>query len=484
MFLLVIVVVAVVGAAVAAIVVNVRDSDDKPKATTSVCDTRDVAATELLACLGPSLAFVETPISTGSGVLLESKHVVTNAHVIDPYGAVDITFQGGEHHDAVPVVAVDLLHDIALLGPIETTRTGRSLSDPSAMKQGDRLFLVGYPGESDKNPDPTISEGILSRTRNDERFGLKFLQTDASIGGGQSGGALADARGRIVGISGYSFAEQFALALSGADVIETIDRLRAGNGSPYHPIPERGDRTEHALHLEPDVGQVLIIPAASSARKLHLSLTGSPTPAIDVSDLDGNTLAINTEYLVVGAQFGLPITPEQVAAGGSSLDQLLKQFGLPSPSTVPGVMDLDIEPNAAIVITIGTTGDTAQDVNATLSIPAAFVEQNAAARPIKVDDHLDGVIDSFENADVFRLTLRAGERVEIEVAAPNAFIGFAFVKPRQPFRDAENVDGVDTGPVGTEAKRSFTAEAAGDYLVEVYTAQPNAAGYVIEVHAD
>ena len=69
------------------------------------------------------------------------------------------------------------------------------MTDGEGTALGSELLLVGYPAEVDLFPQPTITRGILSRFREWERLGITYLQTDAAIAGGQSGGALVNSRG-------------------------------------------------------------------------------------------------------------------------------------------------------------------------------------------------------------------------------------------------------------------------------------------------
>ena len=85
------------------------------------------------------------------------------------------------------------------------------------------VFLVGFPGGIESgDPEIALAGGLLSRLREDDTFGLTYLQTDAAIAGGQSGGALVDEDGTVLGISGLGFAEEFALALSSDDVAASV----------------------------------------------------------------------------------------------------------------------------------------------------------------------------------------------------------------------------------------------------------------------
>ena len=209
-------------------------------------------AGRILECLGPSTGYVETAIGSGTALMLDDGYLLTNAHVVDPFDEVTVTL-GDETHEVVQVVGVDLFADIAVLGPIETDVDPVRLIDPVDLRKGDRLFLVGYPGEANtEDLEPTIADGILSRTRTSKDFDLHYLQTDASIGGGQSGGALVDVDGAVVGISSLRFAENFALALSGADAQAAVAAILAGNGLPVRGVAGAERVQDVTLRLDGD----------------------------------------------------------------------------------------------------------------------------------------------------------------------------------------------------------------------------------------
>ena len=105
------------------------------------------------------------------------------------------------------------------------------------VEKGDDVYLVGYPGENQADTEVTISRGLVSKLRHDDVFDLHYVQTDASIGYGQSGGALADERGHVIGMSGLGVADEFALALDGDDVQKSIDRIIDGDGDDYWTFP-------------------------------------------------------------------------------------------------------------------------------------------------------------------------------------------------------------------------------------------------------
>ena len=217
----------------------------EPGPTTTVAPER-LSAAEVYSRVSPSIPFIETATSTGSGILIEGGYVVTNYHVVWPHLEAWIVFPDGTELSNVPVVGWDPWIDLAVLGPVNVSAPPLSLTDGEGMTPGSELFLVGYPAETDLFPEPSITQGILSRFREWDGWEITLLQTDAAIAGGQSGGALTNAFGEVVGISTWVFSDAgFAVATSAADdaviVEEMIQeseiygwserRLPAGSGS-------------------------------------------------------------------------------------------------------------------------------------------------------------------------------------------------------------------------------------------------------------
>ena len=151
----------------------------------------------------------------------------------------------------MPLKGWDLLADLALLGPIDVPVQPLALLDGEDVPIGSDVYLIGYPAEVEVYPQPTIARGILARLREWEPAGITYLQTDAPIAGGQSGGALVSDKGEVIGISGFTFsAGQFALAASAADVLPRIRELIAGgdpSGLGDRRLPLQGGLTTHFL---------------------------------------------------------------------------------------------------------------------------------------------------------------------------------------------------------------------------------------------
>src|SRR5688572_19261144 len=123
-----VVVAALVAGLIAVVAVVGGGDDEAAEATTTTattlppdpavtCPGADGRSQELRRCLEQSIAFIETDLASGSGVLLPGGAIITNAHVVDPFDQVDVTFPGGERHEAVHVVGIDAFADIAVLAP-------------------------------------------------------------------------------------------------------------------------------------------------------------------------------------------------------------------------------------------------------------------------------------------------------------------------------------------------------------------------------
>ena len=215
-------------------------------------DRRDrigrIAAAALLACaaaahaqqstaaavyesVAPAVVFVETAGGTGSGLLLKSNAILTAAHVVYPYRSARVVFSHGTELLDVPLIGWDLMADIAVLGPVQSEVPAPPIGAASEPAIGSDLFTIGYPAEEDPYPQPAISRGVLSRYRHWPDQEITYLQTDALVDGGQSGGVLASADGAVVGMTIFGDFGHFGLAISARDVLSRVDALLAG-GDP------------------------------------------------------------------------------------------------------------------------------------------------------------------------------------------------------------------------------------------------------------
>ena len=136
----------------------------------------------------------------GSGfVISEDGLIVTNHHVIDNAQTVSVTLADGSKHEA-SVIGADPLTDIALLkveaeAPLTVVEFGSS----DALRVGDEVLAMGSPF----GLAGTVTSGIVSATSRNINAGPfdNFIQTDAAINKGNSGGPLFNAEGEVVGVN-------------------------------------------------------------------------------------------------------------------------------------------------------------------------------------------------------------------------------------------------------------------------------------------
>ncbi|MCY4482670.1 MAG: serine protease [Spirochaetaceae bacterium] len=198
-------------------------------------------ATSVFSSVAPAVVFVEAGPGSGSGLLLDSNTILTAAHVLYPHRSARIVFPDGTELLDVPLIAWNLLTDIAVLGPVrlDSPPAPPPFDTSATLPVGAELFAIGYPGEVESFPQPTISRGILSRYRLWSDQHVTFLQTDAAVDGGQSGGVLASAAGAVVGMTGFaSDFGHFGMAISAADLLPRVTALLTGEDVPGR----RGDQ--------------------------------------------------------------------------------------------------------------------------------------------------------------------------------------------------------------------------------------------------
>ncbi|OCG28063.1 outer membrane-stress sensor serine endopeptidase DegS [Gilliamella sp. wkB108] len=145
-----------------------------------------------------------TPL--GSGVIMsENGYIITNYHVVDGAEQIIVALQDGRIFEALSVGS-DKLVDIAVL-KIEATNIPTIHINPNREpKIGDVVLAIGNP----YNIGQTITQGIISATGRDGLSPYRrqnFIQTDASINHGNSGGALVNTKGELVGINTLTFAK-------------------------------------------------------------------------------------------------------------------------------------------------------------------------------------------------------------------------------------------------------------------------------------
>ncbi|MBI5771330.1 MAG: Do family serine endopeptidase [Verrucomicrobia bacterium] len=225
----------------------------------------------------------------GSGVIVTADgYILTNNHVVEGADELKVSLTDDREFLA-KVIGTDPKTDVAVIKIDAEKLPTVTLADSEKLRVGDVVFAVGNP----LNVGQTVTMGIVSaKGRNkvhilDEVQGYEnFIQTDAAINMGNSGGALIDAKGRLVGINaailspsrgniGIGFAIPINLAASIMNsLVETGTVQRGALGVFADPNPLTADVAEQ-LGLAKDTKGVLVtdITPKSAAEKAGIKRT-------------------------------------------------------------------------------------------------------------------------------------------------------------------------------------------------------------------
>ena len=206
--------------------------------------------------------------ASGSGFVIDDEgHVMTNAHVIDGAGQIEVTLGDDEASYEAELVGQDNSTDIAVLkvdAPADELEP-LALGDSSALDVGDPVVAIGNPFGLDR----TVTAGIVSALQRQisapDGFTISdVIQTDAPINPGNSGGPLLDATGEVVGVN--SQIESSTQGNVGIGFAVPIDTAREIG----QQLIESGE-VQHAFlgisgaDLEPEIADVLNLDANSGA---------------------------------------------------------------------------------------------------------------------------------------------------------------------------------------------------------------------------
>ncbi|QVL46770.1 MAG: Do family serine endopeptidase [Thiocapsa sp.] len=244
----------------------------------------------------------------GSGFVVDSDgHIVTNHHVIEGAGEVTVVLNDGTSHVA-RVVGVDPKTDLAVLKiDVDRPLVAVELGDSSKARVGDWVLAVGNPF----GLGGSVNAGIISARGRDINSGPydDYLQIDAPINRGNSGGPLFDIEGRVIGVNTAIFSPSGGnVGIGFAIPAETVERVvadlrengrveRGWLGVQIQPVTEE---LAAGLGLEQATGVLIadLVPGAPAAASdlrtgdVILSASGQPlsTPK-DLSKLVAETKA-------------------------------------------------------------------------------------------------------------------------------------------------------------------------------------------------
>ena len=284
-------------------------------------------------------------VSLGSGFVIDpAGYVVTNNHVIATATKITVVFQDNSKLPAT-VQGVDPKTDLAVLKITPRNKlTALQWGDSDKVEVGDWVMTVGNPF----GLGGTVTTGIVSALGRDIQHGPfdDFLQIDAPINRGSSGGPTFDTSGRVVGIntaiyspSGGNVGIGFAIPTSIARLVvkHLIEEGHANHGYLGVTVQVVGPEIAGALHMDPINPQGLIIvdiangsPAADAGLQVGdviKSANGKPVEAVhDVSRLVGGARVGDKLTLAIDRD-GTPMKLEVTVAKALRTDPAAQDTG-------------------------------------------------------------------------------------------------------------------------------------------------------------
>ncbi|MFN8457464.1 MAG: trypsin-like peptidase domain-containing protein [Anaerolineae bacterium] len=393
-------------------------------------------ASQIFEQISPAVAFIDTPGGSGSGLLTPDGYVVTNAHVVWPFEKVRVVFADGSEHLEAPVLGWDLLADLAVVGPLETSLKPVNFSQNEKLTVGSDIYLVGYPGEVDKFPQPTMTRGILSRLREWTGLRLTYFQVDAPATGGQSGGVLVTSQGEVVGVSNFSFTEaKFALVAAAADLLPRLKHLLDqddGFGFSDRRILAGAEQSAHTIKLQHHWDSRAYIINQPANTPVDISVEGDNQPRFDIFDL-----------------FGQKLVTSRHSRSSYKAESFTTELAVP------------------YFVEVYQAADTPGEVKLNSSQPLSPLSDPDDGVTLTAEQSLTGNIDYPGDVDYFVLDLEEGQTVKITADSllvdPLLMVDFIGAAEKDFISDDNSGGGI----FGSNAELIYRAPQEGSYFIVV-----------------
>ena len=155
-----------------------------------------------------SVLVVYSGSSLGSGFAIGENCIITNAHVIDNKRNITVETYGGKQYKAI-VLGINNYEDIAVLVVNGVKFPYLKVADSSKMKIGDDIYAIGAP----KGMTYTLTKGSVS-AKEREISNQTYIQIDAAINEGNSGGPLLNDNGQVLGVNTLKMTDSEGLGLA------------------------------------------------------------------------------------------------------------------------------------------------------------------------------------------------------------------------------------------------------------------------------
>ena len=316
--------------------INSKPESDSSNSSDNYDTADGMAGEDIYKKVNPSVVSVisTTPEGTGSGsgvIMSKDGYIITNNHVVDGAQSVSVQLSDGTSLDA-EIIGTDEQTDLAVIKVTPTSDlTAAEFGDSDELEPGEYAYAIGSPGGVQFAN--TITGGRISAINRDLTVNdrvMTLIQTDASINNGNSGGALINKYGQVVGItsaklSGNAFGSAtvegmgFAIPINTAkDIVDELIQNGYVSGRPSIGIT--GQNVESADGKVSGV-QVYSIDSRAKAASEGLqvgdvitAVDGTPTPDMDkVNELKqdkkaGDKLTLSVYRISTGKTLNITIT--------------------------------------------------------------------------------------------------------------------------------------------------------------------------------
>lgn len=202
---------------------GVPDPDPDPNGPVD----HDLTISEVIERVGPSMVNIETNTGGGSGIIFrEDGYIITNDHVIRDTKTIVVYV--GERKLSAKKIGTDRRKDIAVIKVEGKDLQPARFGDSDNVKKGDHVVAIG----NSLGVHDTVKDGIVGNVNIEINTGEtknKYIQTNAEINHGNSGGGLVSLRAEVIGINDLSLTqgEGMHLAIPSNDAKKTAEELIA-----------------------------------------------------------------------------------------------------------------------------------------------------------------------------------------------------------------------------------------------------------------
>ena len=287
--------------------------------TTKLMTPAEVYAANVNATVGITTAvttnywgFQTTSAASGSGfVLTDDGYILTNYHVIEDSTSITVSTYDGTAYDA-ELIGYDASNDIAVLKVEAVNLTPVIIGDSDNMNVGDTVLAIGNPlGELTFS----MTQGIVSAMDRQVTFStgttMNLIQTDCSINSGNSGGALFNLYGEVVGITNAKYSnngsaeasiESIGFAIPINDVIGIVESIieKGYISKPYIGVSVTNVSQEMQSYGLPEGAAVKTITEDSPCEKAGLQVNDIITAVNDQKITGSNDLVAVVSDAQVG----------------------------------------------------------------------------------------------------------------------------------------------------------------------------------------